>query len=108
MRLIFFLHELGFPKRGVTIIFSDSQGSLVLIKNPAHHKRTKHINIQHHYIREMMNTKEVFFLYCPTSNMGINALTKLVPTPKHSKCMQLLGLDRKPINLKSLTKWECK
>jgi hypothetical protein len=40
--------------------------------------------------------------------MGINVLTKLAPAPKHSKYMQLLGLDKRPFNLKSLTKWECK
>jgi hypothetical protein len=55
-----------------------------------------------------MNVKEVFFQYCPTSYMGTDALTKLVFAPKHSKCMQLLGLDRGPFNLKTLTKWECK
>jgi len=53
------LQELGFPQKDATIIFSDSQGSLTLIKNPIHHKQIKHINIQHHFVREMTNAKEV-------------------------------------------------
>jgi hypothetical protein len=41
---------------------------------------------------EMTNTKKVSFQYYSTLDMGANALTKPVPTPKHFKCMQLLGL----------------
>jgi hypothetical protein len=54
--------------------------------------KTKHINIQHHYVKEMVNANEVSFQYCPMSNMGANALTKNFLTPNHSKCMQILGL----------------
>jgi hypothetical protein len=32
------LQELGFPQKDVTIIFSDNQGNLTLIKNLVHHK----------------------------------------------------------------------
>jgi intein-encoded DNA endonuclease-like protein len=53
------LEELGFPQKDATIIFSDSQGSLTLIKNLIHHKRIKHINIQHHFVKEMTNAKKI-------------------------------------------------
>lgn len=53
------LEELGFPQKDATIIFSDNQGSLTLIKNLIHHKRIKHINIQHHFVKEMTNAKKV-------------------------------------------------
>ncbi|HVX00094.1 MAG TPA: Ty1/Copia family ribonuclease HI, partial [Candidatus Babeliaceae bacterium] len=35
-----------------SVIFSDSQGSIALVKNPEYHQRTKHIDIQHHFVRE--------------------------------------------------------
>jgi hypothetical protein len=95
------LHELSFLHHDVIVIFSDNQGSLALIKNPIHHKRTKHIDIQHHYVKEMMNAKEMFFQYCPTLDMGTNVLTKSVLTPKHSKCMQLLGWIDDPLTSKA-------
>lgn len=76
----------------VTIIFNDNQGNLALIKNLVHHKRTKHMDIQHHFVKEMMKAKAVSFQYCFTLHMGANALTKLVLAPKHFKCMQLRGL----------------
>ncbi len=52
------LQELSFPQKDVTIIFSDNQGNLTLIKN---HKQIKHIDIQDHFVRDMMNTKEISF-----------------------------------------------
>jgi hypothetical protein len=47
---------------------------------------------KNHFVREMMNAKEVSFRYCSTSDMGVDALTKPILTPKHFKCMKLLGL----------------
>lgn len=47
----YFLTELGLPPKGPTVIYSDSQGSMALAKNPEHHERTKHIDIQYHFIR---------------------------------------------------------
>ena len=35
-----------------TIIHCDNQGAVALAKNPEFHARTKHIDIQHHFVRE--------------------------------------------------------
>lgn len=35
-----------------TTIHSDNQGTIALARNPVHHIRTKHIDIQYHYVRE--------------------------------------------------------
>jgi hypothetical protein len=50
------------------------------------------MDIQDHFVREMMNAKKVPFQYCSTLDTGIDALTKPILAPKHFKCMQLLGL----------------
>jgi hypothetical protein len=34
------------------ILYTDSQSAKSLAKNPVYHNRTKHINIQYHYIKE--------------------------------------------------------
>jgi len=53
------------------------------MKNLVHHKRIKHIDIQHHYIvKKMVNANEVAFEYYFTSNVATNALTELIPRPK--------------------------
>jgi hypothetical protein len=85
------LHEFDFLHNKPTKNWINSQGNVPFIKNRVHHKRTKYIDIQHHYVKEMVNANEVSFQYCSMFNMGANALTKFVLAPKHSKCMQILG-----------------
>ncbi len=65
------------------------------MKNLVHHKRIKHIDIQHHYIvKEMVNANKVAFEYYFTSNMAISVLIKLIPKPKQSICTKLLGFKK--------------
>lgn len=40
------------PPSGPTTIFEDNQGAIHLVENPVHHKRTKHIDVRFHYVRE--------------------------------------------------------
>ena len=40
-------------------ILGDNQASLNLIKNAEYHKQTKHIDIQHHYVRELVQDNYV-------------------------------------------------
>lgn len=40
------------PPIGPTTIFEDNQGAIHLVENPVHHKRTKHIDVRYHYVRE--------------------------------------------------------
>jgi hypothetical protein len=64
------------------------------MKNLIHHKSTKHIDIHHNYVREMVIANEVTFECCLMLNMAADALTKLIPRPKHSKCTKLLSFKK--------------
>ena len=44
--------EIGFPIEGAILLCSDNQAAIFLTINPAVEHQTKHIDIQHHYIRE--------------------------------------------------------
>ena len=46
------LKELGCQAKGQNTLLSDNQGTIALAHNPEFHARTKHINMQHHFIRE--------------------------------------------------------
>lgn len=65
------LNQLGFTQNKPTIIHTYIQGNLIVIKNHIHHNRTKHIDIQHHYVRDMVVAKEVKFLCCPHQACGL-------------------------------------
>ncbi|KAG2758352.1 hypothetical protein Pcac1_g29503 [Phytophthora cactorum] len=48
-----FLCELGEMANDEAVkIYEDNQGSIALAKNPEFHKRTKHIDIRYHFVRE--------------------------------------------------------
>ena len=49
--------ELGFPQIGLTVIKSDNEGSVILSHNPQFHAWTKHIEICHHWVRDLVNDK---------------------------------------------------
>ncbi|KAL2231326.1 UNVERIFIED_CONTAM: Retrovirus-related Pol polyprotein from transposon TNT 1-94 [Sesamum indicum] len=52
--------EIGFLKNRLTV-FSDSQSSIQLCKNPVFHDRTKHIDVRFHFIRDIVS-KEIIKL----------------------------------------------
>ncbi len=65
----------------------------ILTKNPIHHIRTKHIDVQHHFVREQVENGEVRFEYCPTEHMVADVLTKALSKERHHKLINMFGLE---------------
>ena len=84
------LTELKNPWKGPIRIHTDSQSAASLIKTPIVHSRSKHIGIQYHYVRDLAESKEVSFTYCPTEVMVADSLTKAVPQEKVEFCQDCL------------------
>src|SRR5271163_2532660 len=64
--LQFFLKEIEFREEHTAMtIYEDNQSNIALAKNPIHHARIKHIDIQHHFIREKMESGEIDLEYMP-------------------------------------------
>jgi len=80
-----FLKELRVNTSSATLIFSNSQGSIALGKNPEHHARTKHIDIQPHFIRERVNNGNVAFQFVTTDGMAADVPTKTLSREKHHR-----------------------
>jgi len=59
-----FLSEmLDRKKLASIIIFADNQSSIAYAHNPEYHARTKHIHIQHHFVRVKVEQGNVTFEY---------------------------------------------
>jgi len=89
------LSEIGMtPKtsREPTIIRSDNQGCISLAKNSVHHARTKHIDIQHHFVREKLEDGEVEVIFCKTEEMVADVLTKGLTKEKHEHFSSRMGI----------------
>ncbi len=57
-------------------LYCDNQGAIALAENPSHHNRSKHIDIQYHFIREAIATDKIRMQYLPTEQMASDGLTK--------------------------------
>jgi len=86
------LAEFGMACKAATVISNDNMGCIALAKNPVAHQRTKHIDVQHHFIRELVRTGTVILQHVPTDCMWADVLTKALPRDKHVACAQALGL----------------
>ena len=70
------------------LLYGDNQGALALVENPENHTRTKHIDVQYHYIRYLVGNGSISIAYCPTEQMVADVLTKPLPKVKLLKCLE--------------------
>jgi len=83
---------IGFVQKGVRLE-CDSQSAIFLEKNPAYHAKTKHIDVQYHFVRDMVEDKKVLLEKVDTMKNGADSLTKSVSTEKFSWCRESMGID---------------
>jgi hypothetical protein len=84
--------ELGFMQVLLTTIWGNNKGSIAMMKNPQFHKRSKHIGLQYHSIREQVHKGEIIVENCRTHNQTADMLTKLLPHVKHRQHTVEMGL----------------
>ncbi|GJS94799.1 retrotransposon protein, putative, ty1-copia subclass [Tanacetum coccineum] len=85
------LIELGINLRSV-VMNCDNQSAIHLSRNAMFHERTKHLNVRYHFIREIVESKEIEVGKIGTKNNAAKAFTKVVPGPKFKYCMKILGV----------------
>ena len=85
--------EMGNPDQEATVIFENNQGAIVTAHNPVFHRRTKHIQICHHYVREVVAEEIIKAIYCPSSEMTADILTKAIPKDQFVLLRSKMGLE---------------
>lgn len=70
------LKDLGHVQDQPTRILEDNQGCIALSENPVFHKRTKHIDIKYHFVRERVASNEIKIEYVATEDQLADLLTK--------------------------------
>lgn len=86
------LADVGFVQQGGTQVLCDNQGAIALAKNPTHYSRTKHIDVQHHFIREQVEDQVIELKYVPTQAMVADVLTKALGKSQHLILIEKMGL----------------
>jgi hypothetical protein len=76
----------------VVSIYCDSQSAIFLAKNPAYHSKTKNIDIQYHFVRDMVEEKKVLLMKVETLKNVADSLIKYVSTKNFSWCRGSMGI----------------
>jgi len=73
-------------------LFNGNQSAQKLSANPIYYKRSKHIDVRYHFIREFLILVKVEYL--SSANMSANILTKRLNSEKHYKFLyNMLGVS---------------
>ena len=62
-------------------------------KNPVDHKKTKHIRLAYHYVREMVEEKEIVLRPISTHLQMADIMTKALERNKHEDAVERLSLS---------------
>ena len=86
------LNSLGKPPLSPTPLFTDNQSALRLIKNPEFHRRTKHIDVQYHVIREAFLADLLLPSFVSSHDQLADIFTKALPKESFQRLRHQLGM----------------
>ena len=70
-----------------------SQSEIFLEKNPAYHSKTKHIDVQYHFVKDMVESMKLLLEKVNTLENVADSLTKYVSTEKFFWCRVEMGIS---------------
>ena len=85
------LSELGVIIRPIPIC-ADNQGSIFLAQNPVQERRSKHIDIKYHHVRECIEDGRVSLCFLEGTRNPADMFTKNLGRVPFYKCLEHLGL----------------
>lgn len=74
------------------MLYNDNQSAQKLASNPVFHKRSKHIDVRYHFVRECVSNNLITICYQQTDEMVADILTKGLAKVKHIYFVKRLGL----------------
>ena len=79
------LSDMEHIEEGPTVIYCDNMSAIAMSKNPVFHGRTKHIELRHHFIRDMVQNGEIQLEFVNTKEQLADIMTKAVAAEKFSQ-----------------------
>lgn len=76
------ISDLGEIFTATPIIYCDNQGTVALATSAISNKRSKHIDIRHHFIRNLIDTHQLKVIYVNTAENISDVFTKNLPNPR--------------------------
>ena len=73
-------------------IFCDNQAAISIAKNPIHHDRTKHMELDCHFIKEKVKEGILELTHTPTNLQVVDIFTEALPRVKFEDLISKLGM----------------
>ncbi|PRQ17544.1 putative RNA-directed DNA polymerase [Rosa chinensis] len=86
------LHDLGFKLRSTMQLYCDNRAAIDISQNPVQHDRTKHVEVDRHFIKEKLDAKLVSFPFVPTEEQLADILTKGISRNAFYDSLSKLGM----------------
>jgi len=89
------VESFGLKQMKPTKLRVDNQAAIAMSKNPEFHKRTKHIGVRFHRIRQEQEVGNVDVTYVPSDKQVTDMLTKPLPWSTISQCLTQIKMTSK-------------
>jgi hypothetical protein len=86
------LTELGIHYTDPMTLHCDNKVVISIAHNPVQHDRTKHVEIDRHFIKEKLDQKLIQFPFIQSAYQLANILTKAVSGPTFQRVITKLGM----------------
>ncbi|XP_042380465.1 uncharacterized mitochondrial protein AtMg00810-like [Zingiber officinale] len=85
------LSDLGCPCATPMILYCDNQAAMQIAANPVFHERTKHIEVDCHFIRQQVQSKLIKTCYVRSQDQLADVFTKALPSTQFQCLLSKLG-----------------
>ena len=92
------LSELHRPLPHATIVYCDNISAVYMSGNPVQHRRTKHIEIDIHSVREKVALGQVRVLHVPSTTQFADIFTKGLPSTSFCNIRSSLNVIEPPVD----------
>ncbi|XP_028112625.1 uncharacterized protein LOC114310743 [Camellia sinensis] len=100
------LADFHIPQPSPPVLWCDNMSALSLATNPVFHSRSKHIEVDCHFIREKVARRQFFLKYVPSLDQLADIFTKSLSTARFSFLTSKLRVGLPPLNLRGHDKAE--
>ena len=86
------LTEVGFPPSSAMNLFCDNKAAIDISHNPIQHDRTKHVEVDRHFIKQNLEEKIIQFPFVKSEDQLADILTKAVSSRNFYDSLDKLGV----------------